>query len=638
MTTTRPVAGSTEYASMRRKQWRCVWGLLSLLAVLLAATGYVCLFRSVPLRICKETTYITGPLKSDGKQVDYFAAWEQETYSEDIATEENGYRLIVQHLGKPPEMTSELFTQLCKKLGLDAATITPDMTFEEPDDFLREYVESQIVDDELIARLENERRSQEAGPIDLAHVSELDTFDVRKLLQVRVTRPWSNDDLPMMQPWLVKNAPALDLIDAAVQKPTFHVPMLRDSEGEPLWKMGRYEFCEMRDFAKALSVRANHRIATGEIDEAIDDIGTCRRLGRHIEREGSLNSSLISIRIDGIADAVGIAGALDHPPTKDQLRRLVEIRNDGPPDAEFRDTLRFDRYQMLSLVQSVAGGTAPLFELMLCIEEPAKLGYDWNVIARRMNEQFNAMETTGQFLSPSAGPMAMVFVGSRSEVLTDKIADFLLPVYATSRATLQRRTCRARIHRITLAMLLYECDHGTLPPAYTIDGSGNPLHSWRVVLLPHLEQQELCDKIRLDEPWDSQHNRQFHDEAVPFYECPSAELSPGQTTYSVVVGPDVPFDAAEARTLSSFGPRSANMILVVERKQDVCWMNPTQEVLQVHAEEGVNPRGLDPVGIGGQHTGGANVGLRSGAVRFISFMVDKELFGELLRGESDKAL
>jgi uncharacterized protein DUF1559 len=622
---------------MRRKQWGVILALLGLMAILLAATGYVCLLRSVPLRISKETTYITEPLKSNGKEVDYFVAWEQASYPEDMATEDNGYRLIVQHLGNSADRTPECFRQVCEKLDLNAATIKPDMTLEDPDDILCSYADSGERDEELIAKLWNERRSEDAVPIDVEGASELDEYDLREMLRSRISKPWTLDDLPMLEPWLQDTGPTLDLLDEVVRKPTFHIPMARETESIGLWDVGP-ELGESLALARTLKARANHRIALGDIDGAIDDIIVCKRLGWHVESEGSLVSLLLGDMIEGIADANGIAGALEHPPTLEQLRRLVANQRARPPMIGFEASLLLDRYQMLSLVQSVACGTAPMRDLTFFVDIPTRLGYDWNVIARRMNEQYDALEATGKFLSPSTNPLTMVFVRSRSELLTDKFGESILPSYVSTRSSIHRRTCSDRMKRIVLAMLLYEREHGVLPPAHTVDGDSSPLHSWRVLLLPYLDEKKLYDKIRPEEPWDSPHNSQFHDETVEYYQCPVAELPPGRTTFAVVVGPDLLFEGADPKTLSSFGPKSANMVLVVERKQDVCWMNPTCDMLQVHAEEGVNSQYGSGAGIDSHHEFGANVGLRSGAVRFMSGTVDVDLFGELLRGESDAAL
>ena len=57
----------------------------------------------------------------------------------------------------------------------------------------------------------------------------------------------------------------------------------------------------------------------------------------------------------------------------------------------------------------------------------------------------------------------------------------------------------------------YEAQHGCFPPAYSVDKDGRPLHSWRVLLLPYLDEEELYKQLRLDEPWDSPHNKAVFD-------------------------------------------------------------------------------------------------------------------------------
>ena len=178
-----------------------------------------------------------------------------------------------------------------------------------------------------------------------------------------------------------------------------------------------------------------------------------------------------------------------------------------------------------------------------------------------------------------------------------------------------------------------------------VDAAGNALHSWRVLLLPYLGHEELHRRIRLDEPWNSDYNRQFHDEAMPIYRCPSHRgAKPGEATYSVVVGPDMPFEAGRSKRLSDFGPRSSDMILLVERTQPVGWMEPTAELTQAAADEGIFWRapkralahGSDR--IGSHHPDMAMVGLRSGAVKSFppSDNIDDDLtldlFRNLLRG------
>src|SRR5205823_2150780 len=62
--------------------------------------------------------------------------------------------------------------------------------------------------------------------------------------------------------------------------------------------------------------------------------------------------------------------------------------------------------------------------------------------------------------------------------------------------------------RIGRAFQAYGDDHKQrLPPAAVRDPEGRPLLSWRVLLLSYLGDEDLFLQFRLDEPWDSPHNR-----------------------------------------------------------------------------------------------------------------------------------
>ena len=66
--------------------------------------------------------------------------------------------------------------------------------------------------------------------------------------------------------------------------------------------------------------------------------------------------------------------------------------------------------------------------------------------------------------------------------------------------------CEHHLRRIGVAFLAYHERYGSFPPAYTVDAEQQPLHSWRVLLLPFLDEEPLYRQFRLDEPWDSPHN------------------------------------------------------------------------------------------------------------------------------------
>jgi prepilin-type processing-associated H-X9-DG protein len=199
----------------------------------------------------------------------------------------------------------------------------------------------------------------------------------------------------------------------------------------------------------------------------------------------------------------------------------------------------------------------------------------------------------------------------------------LLPAVQAAREAARRMQCINNINNIGLALHNYHDEYGVLPPVMTADENGKPLHSWRVLMLPSLEYGRLYDQIRLDEPWDSDYNKQFHDKMPPFYSCPSAEpgaREKGLTNYSVVVGEKCWSDQPNVgRPFGAMTDGTSNTISIVERKTPVCWMDPTQEITFEKACEGIN---VSPDGLGSNHTGGINVSLFDGSVIFISNTIE----------------
>ena len=599
----------------------------AVLLLLLAVFVYWNFLRTPRLRISKETTYITEPLTSDGQRVDYFAAWEETFYPPEMKTDDNGYRMIVRALGEAEDQrydsegneidlnTKARSVQIYEKLGLDP-TIEPTLDFIEAYGFLREYAASEGLD---------EKQTDE--------------------LNAKVYRPWTLDETPMMEPWLEQNGPVLELVGEAVRRPAFCFPLVWDDDEEEETLVGIITLGEaqrIRSFARMLQTRANYRIGIGDVDGAIDDVITCVRLGRHVQHGETMVSRLIGIAVEGMAASLGVAAVRESQPSEEQLRRFVDELDAIGPRPNIDRTILTERFYMLDLLQTMAHGEGSLAELFsdgvgMEASKPgiaASLTVDWNIIMRRMNTYFDNLDKTEVVIlyPPKRLLLGNLFIGVRSQHVADYMAILFLPSMQAVREADRRTYCLDNFHRITLAMLLYELENGSLPPAYTVDAGGNPLHSWRVLLLPYLGEEELYAKIHLDEPWDSQHNRGFHDTPLAIYQCPSAELEPGQSTYSVVVGENMPFQAGEGKSLDDFG---MNLILVVERRQPVGWMEPASEVAESLAMEGIN-RQDEEAGIGSPHPGGMNVGLRDGSTRFISETIAPSSLRGLLDGTAEE--
>lgn len=152
----------------------------------------------------------------------------------------------------------------------------------------------------------------------------------------------------------------------------------------------------------------------------------------------------------------------------------------------------------------------------------------------------------------------------------------LLPAVQAAREAARRMQCQNNLKQIALAMHNYADVYKALPPAYTVDANGKPLHSWRVLLLPFLEQQSLYQQIDLSKPWNDPANKALSELVLPVYACPSdpRPTSP-KTNYLAVVDPSGIFSGPTQTKFFDITDGTSNTILIVESTKEVNWMEPT---------------------------------------------------------------
>src|SRR5260370_37344826 len=98
------------------------------------------------------------------------------------------------------------------------------------------------------------------------------------------------------------------------------------------------------------------------------------------------------------------------------------------------------------------------------------------------------------------------------------------------------------LKQIGLAMHNYEGVYRTIPPSAICDKNGKPLLSWRVAILPYIEQDNLYRQFNLDEPWDSENNKKLIPLMPRTYASPLAPTEEGKTYYKVFGGGGANFD------------------------------------------------------------------------------------------------
>jgi type II secretory pathway pseudopilin PulG len=153
----------------------------------------------------------------------------------------------------------------------------------------------------------------------------------------------------------------------------------------------------------------------------------------------------------------------------------------------------------------------------------------------------------------------------------------MLPSVRSARPAALRTQCKNNLRNIVLAMHNYHDVYHAFPPAYTVDAAGRPLHSWRTLILPYLDQRALYKNIDLSKPWNHPVNAAARESRVGVYSCPSADLPVNYTTYLAVVGSNTCLQATKARVLSEIpdGRRIKIMVIEVDSQQAVPWMAPS---------------------------------------------------------------
>lgn len=140
----------------------------------------------------------------------------------------------------------------------------------------------------------------------------------------------------------------------------------------------------------------------------------------------------------------------------------------------------------------------------------------------------------------------------------------------------RRMQCSNHLKQIAFALQNYADHYHCLPPSHNLDADGKPLHSWRTLILPFMEQKGLYDQIDLSKPWDDPANEAARNAKVSTYVCPSGSWNKPHTTYFAVIAPGGCFQPTEPTPLAAITDKTNETLMVVEvpEKYAVHWMSP----------------------------------------------------------------
>jgi len=138
------------------------------------------------------------------------------------------------------------------------------------------------------------------------------------------------------------------------------------------------------------------------------------------------------------------------------------------------------------------------------------------------------------------------------------------------------RSCaQGPLNQLTMALQNYHDRWGQLPPAYFADEDGTPIHSWRVLVLPYVEQQKLYDQYDFAEPWNSPKNSQLANKMPRVFHSHSEPESTEFTNIVVIVGPRTAFPYSRTTRFDDFTDGPENTILLTEiTNSKINWLEP----------------------------------------------------------------
>jgi prepilin-type processing-associated H-X9-DG protein len=227
----------------------------------------------------------------------------------------------------------------------------------------------------------------------------------------------------------------------------------------------------------------------------------------------------------------------------------------------------------------------------------------------------------------------------------------LLPAIQKVRQAADRAKSVNNLKRIGIAMQNYHDSNSTFPPSVVYSKDGKPLYSWRVLLLPSLEQEGLYRQFHLDEPWDSPHNIRLLNQMPKVYESPARADKPGYTLFKVFDGKRSVFDSDKNTGLVPFFPLAgvggqpvfsgrrpriaditdgtSNTILFVEAGDPVPWTKP--EDLPFAPDQPL-PKLDSP------YAGGFNAAFADGSVRFIRKVIKESTLRALITKDGSEVI
>jgi hypothetical protein len=214
--------------------------------------------------------------------------------------------------------------------------------------------------------------------------------------------------------------------------------------------------------------------------------------------------------------------------------------------------------------------------------------------------------------------------GIRGSVSADEKS---APAEKLSEIALRRQSVN-KLKQLALAMHNYHSVNGSFPAAAVYGKDGKPLLSWRVVLLPYLDENKLFNEFHLDEAWDSEHNKKLLERMPKTYRLQYEGQKPDETVYVGLTGKGTIFDGKKGVKIQDITDGTSNTVLFVESARPVPWTKPDD--LPYDADKPLPKLGIIPSGF--------DAAFADGSVRWLKASVPVETLRALITRNGGEVL
>ena len=248
----------------------------------------------------------------------------------------------------------------------------------------------------------------------------------------------------------------------------------------------------------------------------------------------------------------------------------------------------------------------------------------------------------------STGSYALTIINAL--LLLGLFIGLMLPAVPSAREAARRMGCAHNLKQLGLGIHLSKdagIDLSDAQNSNSPEVKGSPDVSWRVKLLPFIEQSHLKETYRPDQPWDSDANWELAQKRLSVYSCPSEppQMNPKggrYTSYAMLNHSNRQEDNPKSVPPKKATTPHTNGIMLMEScGANLIWTEPRDVDLDTFKwslqpeNEAVRRMPWNSRNVGSSlHPHGTQVAFADGSVRFLSETTDPELLRRLINGDA----